>query len=409
MGDRSIRDAHARYYSDVCGRAVELFAQGEQVRALATIEQDLDNIRPAWRHLVATPTASGVSEMVVGLWLIHESRGWYQSALALFADALDAVRDDTTTVLGPSRSFVLAMHGAFTSMLGQVDAGAEEVTTAFDDLSVADDPLALFFTGMLKAQTQLYLGRFAEAASVVDETIAQGQSQGSDWTEGRFWVAAIKNLRAFVALRMKDTELAMRLLDESRAVLEPLDDLYYMTWNLGHRGRFAMGSGRLGNAIDLFTQSADKATRIGFPRAMQISLMGLGDANLTAGNLAAAEEAYVGGLRVADRTGMVLEMLTTLLKIAQVFAASERQRRAVEILTTVIAEPASDHQMFAEGASIKSAASEELESLRGSIDRDEFERAVADGNSETFRAVAKSLIDDQPRRIPGESFSRPVN
>lgn len=402
--DRSIRDAHARYYSDLCDEAVALFAQGQQVQSLMTIEQDLDNIRPAWRHLAATRAASGIGKMVVGLWLIHESRGWYQSALALFADALDAMGDDTSRTAGPSRSFVLAMHGVFTSMLGQVEPGAEEVTTAFEDLRVADDPVALFFTGMLKAQTQLYLGRFAEVVDVIDGAIAQGESQGSDWEQSRFWVAAMKNFRAFAALRTKDTELAMRLLDESRAVLEPMDDLYYMTWNLGHRGRIAMGSGRLQDAIGLFRQSADRATRIGFPRAMQVSLTGLGEANLAVGDLTAAEAAFGESLRVAERTGMVLEMLTTLVRIAQVLAASERKREAVEILATVIAEPASEHQMFAESTLIKSAASEELESLHGSMDGDEYERALADGSSMTFRAVAKGLTDMIGRTDPGPRF-----
>jgi hypothetical protein len=126
---------------------------------------------------------------------------------------------------------------------------------------------------------------------------------------------------------------------------------------------------------------------------MQVSLMGLGEANLTAGDLAAAEAAFGEGLRVAERTGMVLEMLTTLLRIAQVFAAGERQTEAVEILATVIAEPASDHQIFAENTLIKSAASDALESLHPAMDPDEYERALADGSSKTYRIVAKGLID----------------
>lgn len=391
--DRSIRDAHADYYSDLCESAVGLFALGEQVRALTTIEQDLDNIRPAWRHQAATRNTSGVSKMVVGLWLIHESRGWYQPALTLFADALDALEEDRSQASDASRAFVLAMHGAFTSMLGQVESGAAEVASAFEELRVTDDPLPLLVTGMLKAQTQLYLGRFVEVADIVDETIAQAESPDSDWAEGRFWVAAIKNLRAFVALGLNDIDVAMRLLDESRAVLEPLDDLYYMTWNLGHRGRMAKGSGRLQDALDLFRQSADRARRIGFPRAMQVSLMGLGETNFDAGDLVAAEAAFIESLGVAERTGMVLELLTTLLKIALVFAAGERPKEAVKILASVIAEPASNQRMFTENTLINSAASEALESLRDSMDPGDYERALADSPSMAYRAVAKDLID----------------
>jgi predicted ATPase/class 3 adenylate cyclase len=392
--DRAIRDVHADYFADLCDNAVGWFARGEQTRALTTIEQDLDNIRPAWRHQAATGNATGVGKMVVGLWLIHESRGWNQAGLALFGEALEALEDDKsepTSAAAPA--FVLAMHGAFTAMLGHVEAGAEAVGRAFDELSVAGDPVPLFFAGMLKAQTQLYLGRFAEAAGVVDRAIALAESPNSGWAASRFWAAAIKNIRAFIELMTGDAEMAMRLLDQSREVLEPLDDLYYMSWNLGHRGRMARRSGRLSDAIDFFTQSADRATRIGFPRAMQVSLMGLGEANLAAGDLVAAQTAFVESLRVAERTGMVVEMLATLVKIAMVFAASQRASEAVELLAAVIADPASDRQMFTEGTQINTAASAELETLHESMDPEEYERALADGSSMAFRAVAKKLID----------------
>jgi tetratricopeptide (TPR) repeat protein len=251
----------------------------------------------------------------------------------------------------------------------------------------------LFFAGILKAQTQLYLGRFAEAADAVDEAIARAELAESDWAASHFWAAAIKNIRAFIALMTGNAEMAMRLLDQSREVLEPLGDLYYMTWNLGHRGRMASASGRIADAIDLFKQSADRATRIGFPRAMQVSLMGLGDASLAAGDLAAAEAAFVESLRVAERTGMVLEMLTTLVKVARVFAASERPGEAVKLLATVITDPASDRQMFTEGTSINAAASAALETLHDSMVPDEYERALADASSMAYRALTKDLID----------------
>ncbi|MGD2044308.1 MAG: adenylate/guanylate cyclase domain-containing protein, partial [Acidimicrobiia bacterium] len=198
--DKAIRDAHADYYSDLCESAVALFALGDQIEALKTIEQDLDNIRPGWRHQAAAHNTAGISKMVVGLWLIHESRGWYQPGLALFGEALDALEDDhNQPAPNPSRAFVLAMHGAFLSMLGQVEAGAVEVARAFDDLKDTGDPVPLFFASMLKAQTQLYLGRFAEVVGIADEAIAQAESADTDWEASRFWAAAIKNLRAFVA------------------------------------------------------------------------------------------------------------------------------------------------------------------------------------------------------------------
>jgi predicted ATPase/class 3 adenylate cyclase len=392
--DRAVRDAHADYYADLCQDAVGLFGRGEQIKALTTIEQDLDNIRLAWRHHVITANATGIGKMAVGLWLIHESRGWNQAGLALFGEALDALGDDKSDPDSrTSRALVMAMHGVFTSMLGQIETGAKAVASAFDELSVASAPVPLFFASLLKAQTQLYLGQFAEAAGVIDDALVQAESPDPGWAASRFWAAAMKNLRAFIALMTGHMEMAMRLLDQSREVLEPLDDLYYMTWNLGHRGRVARRSGRLDEAIDLFTQSADRATRVGFPRAMQVSLMGLGEANFAAGNLLAAKAAFVESLRVAERTGMVLEMLASLVKIAMVFSADERPTEAVRLLASVTADPASGHQMFTETTSIHAAASAELETLHDSMDPQVYERAFTDGSSMAHRALAKDLLD----------------
>lgn len=392
--DRTVRDSHADYYGDLCERAVELFSLGEQIRALKTIEEDLDNIRQAWRHQIGTRNAKGLRKMVVGLWLVHESRGWLQAGLALFGEALDGLGDETSDpALGASRAFVVAMHGAFASMLGQPEAGAAAVATAFDELRLDSDPVPLFFAAVVKAQTLIYLGRFGEVTGLVDEAIAHAESPDSGWTAGPFWAAAIKNLRAFVALVTGDIDTATRLLDESYEVLEPLDDLFYMTWNFGHRGRMARGSGRLNDAIALYTQSAERATRIGFPRAMQVSLMGLGEAHCAAGDLAAAEAAFVESLRVAERTGIVTEMLATQVKIATVFAASDRRSEAVALLATVIADPASERQLFTETTSIGVMASADLEALRDEMDPTEYERALAGGSSRAYRAAAKELID----------------
>lgn len=102
---------------------------------------------------------------------------------------------------------------------------------------------------------------------------------------------------------------ASLLLDESRARLEPLGELFYMSWNYGHRARLAMREGRLDDAAYLFSQSADRARRLGSLRTLHIALLGLGDARLAGGDPTGAQRAFVESLSVAERTGMFAEML----------------------------------------------------------------------------------------------------
>ena len=181
-----VRDAHADYYSDVMNTALGWFPLGEERRSLTTIEADLENIRPAWRHQIVRGNAVGARKMIVGLWLVHESRGWNQAGLALFAEAVgafDGKRDDAEAAA--TGAFILAMHGTFASLLGQPEAGAAAVAGAVEELRAFGDPEVLFFGLVLEAQTLLYMGRIVDAKAVVDEVVALGENPESHWPAGR--------------------------------------------------------------------------------------------------------------------------------------------------------------------------------------------------------------------------------
>ncbi|MEE8375302.1 MAG: hypothetical protein V3S26_03155 [Acidimicrobiia bacterium] len=90
---------------------------------------------------------------------------------------------------------------------------------------------------------------------------------------------------------------------------------------------------------------------------------------------------------------MVPEMLGALGKLGRVFVADGRHTKAVELLATVIAEPASDRRLLAQSDSIKGTASAELEKLQDAIDPEEYSVARAAGSSKDYRVVAKELIN----------------
>jgi predicted ATPase/class 3 adenylate cyclase len=391
----SVHDAHTHYYSHVAEEAIERMFENEP-GMLARIEEDIDNIRTAWHHSLATGNAVAVRKMIFGLYFLYEVRGWYPAGLELFAEALEALderSDHEATAI--ARASALALHSDFSAMLGrQPEAAADAASMAAESLRAFIDPEALFFSLVLHGQCLLYLRRFDELTVVYDELIPLGETVApSDWATGPVWVAGQKNVRAFVLLAAGDVDLAKQLLDESKEVLEPLDELFYMTWNLGHRARVAIREGRPKDAIDLFSRSADRARKIGFARGLQVSLAGLGDTNLATGDLAAAEAAFIESLDAAQRTSMVPEMLGTMVKIAKVLAASGRQTEAVELLSTVLAEPASNRQLFTESTPIDSMASAELEKLQREMEPGEYEKALAAGSSRSYRIVVKELID----------------
>lgn len=112
---------------------------------------------------------------------------------------------------------------------------------------------------------------------------------------------------------------------------------------------------------------------------------------LTVGDLASAEEAFLESLEAAERTGIVPEMLRTLVKIGEVFAAEEETKEAVELLASVISEPPSETQLFTDAVPISTMASTQLQELEREMNAPDCETAVSTGSSTDFRNKAKEL------------------
>ncbi|HEX6222642.1 MAG TPA: adenylate/guanylate cyclase domain-containing protein [Acidimicrobiia bacterium] len=396
---------HAAYYANLARKAFDSVHSPHQSEMMVSLEPDLDNLRLAWRHHVNTNNSDQLHQMVGALWWAHELRGWYHAGLALLDPALEHVRTDDEQRQGPAfRASALAVQAAFAGVLGRHDIADATSEEALSVARVSNDPESLLMASHLRAQTLLYLGRINEIPPIIEEATALAEGPAwNGWETGRFWAAGLKTLEAFALLTTGEINHAGLLLDESRARLEPLGELFYMSWNYGHRARLAMREGRLDDAAYLFSQSADRARRLGSLRTLHIALFGLGDARLAGGDPAGAQHAFVESLSVAERTGMVAEMLATLVRIAKAMAARGQTRGAVELLATVEAEPDSVGRLFIESEVIKVTASAALGDLEPTLDEVEFADLRASGAQRQYRGVVKELAEtaDRSQDLPG--------
>ena len=385
---------HAAYYTDLARDAFNSFHSADQSRTMSTLEPDLDNVRLAWRHNVEVNDPASLCQMVGAIWWAHELRGWYHAGSGLLDSALQNLKssDEVGDHLAVFRASALAVHAAFSGVLGQHDSADANSEDALLAAKASPDPVSFLIASHLRAQTLLYLGRIPEIPPIIEEAIAfvEGPA-GEDWETGRFWAAGLKTLQAFALLVTGDFEGAGTLLDESRAQLEPLDELFYMSWNYGHRARLARRDGRFDEAVDLFSESADRARRLGSLRTLQVALFGLGDARLAVGDPTGAQRAFVESLGVAERTSMVPEMLATIVRIAHSMAENGEEREAVRLLAMVEAEPDSVGRFFTQSESINAAAATALGELEPTFDETEFAELVAGGAQRNYRTVVKQL------------------
>ena len=388
-----ILEAHAEFYSVLTEEAFALLTRSDEPLLLATIEQDIDNIRSAWRHNLATRNTTRGRRMIGGLWFVYEVRGWYPAAVILFGEALDAFDEDSdnepTTVV---RSLSAALQGFFLVFQGQPEAGLAAAAGAVDTLRTSPDSEALWLALQSHAMALLYLRRWEEHNAAMDEGILTGERLGPP-----FWAAGLKSRRAFGALVTGDIDTAKRLLDEGLTVCQRLDEHYYMSWMLGHQGRIAAREGRLEDAVDSFSSSLDRARELGYLRGVQVASAGLGQVNVAAGNFEAAETAYIEGLAAAEQMSMIREMLGMVTMCAKVRGAIGQQSEAVEMLATVLAEPASAQQLFTDESPINQIATETLEDIEKDLDPVEYSDAYSRGSTRTYDVLVKNVLDSRSR------------
>jgi len=380
---QQVLDAHAAYYSDLAGRAFPSLTRGDE---LVTLEQDIDNIRLAWRHQMATGDAAGARKLIGPLWTIYEVRGWFPAGVALFDEALVVFDDDTgdgETVV--ARALSSAVQAWFLGLQGRQTEGEPATAKAIDTLRAADDPEALWLALQCRALNLAYMGQ--AWGDVAEEGIALGET-----LDGPFWAAAFKNWRGGAALMAGDFETGKRVLVEGMEVYEQIDERYWFSANLQHQAQIATAEGRIEDAIDLYGRSTEKARGFGAVRVLQMSATGLGDANMAAGDYAGAESALIGNLTTSEQMGMVREMLSIMTRVAKIRAATGQKVEAVELLSTVLAEPASAQRAVFDGAPISDGAAALLDELQAELEPGEFEAAQTAGASKPYDVAAKELV-----------------
>ncbi len=385
-----VLDAHAAFYADIMGEAPFLMSHGRQAQLLGTVEGDIENIRSAWRHNVSTGNAGGAHEFVLGLFILYEFRGWYAASIALFDEALELLPEDPDdedlTVL---RALASAVKGWSLAMVGQPEAAVVAAAGPIEVLARSSSLVDYWIAVQCLALALVYVGSVEETAAQLDEAIVRHDS-----LDERFWVASLYDWRSFAAVASGDFDGANRFVGEATEALGSLDEHWVTVWNLWLRALVATHEDRPDDAIDLYAAQVARCRQVSYVRGTMVSLEGLGEANVAAGKLDAAETAFIEGIAAAEQMGMVRDVLGMMTKVAKVRALRGQPFEAVELLATVLAEPTSVHQPFIDNTPINETASAALSELEEELDAKEYSTAQARGSERPYDVAAKELLDN---------------
>jgi predicted ATPase/class 3 adenylate cyclase len=334
--------AHNTFFAEQVGRFEELLMLGDGKPALDLVESDLDNIRSAWRQTLARGEARTARPIALGLWFLYEIRGWPKAGVELFAEAREAIPDDSgDETIRTVRAIAASVEAKFLANLGRPDDAAPLATQAVEVLRHLPDRFALVAALESLCEITAYFGNPESVLALSMEAI-----QISDESGYAIWSAAMKNYQAGAYLQIGDLDTAERLLVEADEVLSRFGEQFARTWNLEMQAMIAMMQDRVGDAIDLRSRQVELAHGIGYVRAVAIALQGLGEAHAATGDVGAASEAFVESLDMFQHMGLIVDVGTVMVLIARLRAETGAGGEAVEILACLLADPVSNQQSF---------------------------------------------------------------
>ena len=380
--------AHSAFFAEHTGQIEGLMLRGDEVEALDLVEDDLDNIRWAWRQTLQRGDAEAIRSIIFGLWFLYEIRGWTKAGAELFAEARDAFAPDAEDVATEiAGALIASLEAKHLANFGQARVAAPIVAGAVTALRPLSDPFALIMALEMAGEIAAYLGDFEEVLAVGTEASRVADDAGHEMLS-----AGMKNYQAIAHLQMGDAETAIRLLLEGDEVLSHLGEKFMRTWNLATQAIIAMMQNRVDDAIDLHSLQAELAREVAYLRAEALALQGLGQAYTRSGDLDRANDALLESLEKFEQMGLVVDMAAVMVMIARVMAEKGQAEQAVEILAVVLADPSRDQLSMIEQVSIGEAAEGVLEPLETKLDPLVYAAAHARGGTISLDVMVKQLL-----------------
>lgn len=223
--EAAVQRSHGHFYRNLLNRLTDTIGSSRQGALLATIEQEVENVRAAWQWAIANEPETNLLPMIDSLFEFYEVRSLIQEASEQFGLALTAVQSggrqwaaqpsaDNLTLLK-----LLNRQGRFLFRLGRL-AEAEELFGQAKALAASSNQprelaLAFNYWGLIKQMA----GDYAEAIHLYQESLALAQR-----AEDQIGMARALNNLGVITFRQGKFAEAETLLQQSLVLRRRLGD-----------------------------------------------------------------------------------------------------------------------------------------------------------------------------------------
>lgn len=326
------REQHSAFYLQLLHQQEGVLKGSNQHEAVASISQNIKEIRSAWRWAVQHQGISGLSRALETLGLFYYMRSWFAEGADLFGHAtreLALKRNKLQVNVVWAR--LRARQGWFTFLLGKQQEGRDQMQESIEYLRIDGDPLNLAYSLSFTAAALTILGDYKRARSLVEEALAINEQ-----CQDAYGCAISNNILSQIAYQQGDYLLAKQHCETSLVFERELGNRWSIGFTLTNLGRVAFALENYEEAHDFLQESLAIRQSLADSRGQALCLRYLGETAQALGKMDQAQQdlenslALFRGIGSQDETSATLNSLGHLALHRQEYL--EAQRYFVEAL-----------------------------------------------------------------------------
>ncbi len=382
------RTAHARCYALFMEEAWFRITHDQQREALLDVETDIENVRTAWRYLVAQGEPDDALRMIRSLWSVHEIWGWYVAGEELFGDAvLLAGGRPSSAKLRRLAAMSESAQAWFVALLGRPGAGAalaERATSALRELGRADE-LAFADIQMLMS---LYL-------SADNSRVKQCGQEALESSSDPWIIVNVHTWLLFVATNEGSSAEHEAHLAILEGLLESSADYWLLYWLNLNKAVSALEVGDFDKGREHLEHTLNIVKAVNMKRGLHHTLYNLGITARAQKDYSAAQTYLLQSMRVSEELGGKRDIASALVDLAIVLSATGETERALELAAAAYAHPLSAQVTIWNAKPVRERADVEVlrTSLEGPIDPEMAQAAWQRGLAADFDRLVEELIE----------------
>jgi len=311
--------AHAAYFAEFAQEGWRRMAGYEREDAMENMAADVENLRIAWRYWVAHADLEQLHNMVNGLWLLYDRRGWYQATVELTMDLLDTLSTTPSSPEGVRQEIMLqtSLARALMAIKGYTSEVEQAYTRALQ-LSEGQGEIPQLFP-VLRGLSSYYMYRaeFDKGAQIGERILELAESRDDDnlRVHGCLVLGANTGFLEGFSEGLEILDRGIALFEREQHSLRPFQlgnnpgvvcytTSAFFLWWLGYPDR----------AVDRADRAIELATGLDHPFTLAYALFHTGSLHMWRGEMQLAQERAQAMLAIAEGHGFqIWESLATIL------------------------------------------------------------------------------------------------